>query len=85
LPRHKYRERLTAGTGYDNEHQALLRSLQTQQTNHSNQPGGYWIAETDPAAAHHAITTRRLVTATPWAILATDGAYNTMEHLSLTA
>jgi hypothetical protein len=82
-PRRKYRERLAAGHGYDDEHRALLRELQTQQAQHRNKPGGYWIAETDPTAAHHAITASRLVAVTPWAILATDGAYNTMEYIGL--
>lgn len=83
-PRRKYRDRLAAGTGYDDEHRALLYELQTQQARHRNQPSGYWIAETDPVAADHAITTRRPATAAPWAILATDGAYNTMKHIGLT-
>lgn len=55
-PRRKYRERLSAGSGYDDEHRAILHELQTQ----------------------------RLVSATPWAILATDGAYNTMDQLAQT-
>lgn len=80
-PRRKYRERLAAGSGYDDEHKALLRKLQTLQAQHRNREGGYWIAETDPAAAHHAITTNRTTTAAPWAVLATDGAYNTLAHL----
>lgn len=82
-PRRKYRERLAAGFGYDAEHRTLLRELQTQQAQQRNRDGGYWIAETDPSAAAHAITAQRRVADAPWAILATDGAYNTLEHLSL--
>ena len=83
-PRRKYRERLAAGSGFDDEHRALLRELQTQQAQHRNQPGGYWIAETDLAAAHRAIAVSRATVATGWVFLATDGAYNTMKHLGLT-
>lgn len=79
----KYRERLTNGSGYDDEHRALLRELQTEQAKHRNRNGGYWIAEADPAAAHHAITTHRPISGVPWLILATDGAYKTLEHLGL--
>jgi hypothetical protein len=83
-PRRKYQERLAAGAGYDDEHRAILRELQTQQAERRNREGGYWIAEADPNAACHAITTQRPISETPWAVLATDGAYNTMQHLGLT-
>lgn len=82
-PRRKYQERLAAGAGYDDEHRAILRELQTQQAERRNREGGYWIAEADPDAASHALTTRRPISQTPWAVLATDGAYNTMQHLGL--
>lgn len=82
-PRRKYRERLTAGHGFDDEHRALLRELQTQQAQYRNKPGGYWIAEANPTAATYAITDSRCQTATPWLVLATDGAYNTMNYLHL--
>src|SRR5699024_8576586 len=49
-PRRKYRERLAAGNGYDDEHRAILQELQTQQAQHRNRDGGYWIAETNPEA-----------------------------------
>ncbi|WP_116052011.1 hypothetical protein [Amycolatopsis palatopharyngis] len=83
-PRRKYRERLAAGAGFDEEHRAILRELQTQQAQRRNRVGGYWTAETDPAAAWQAITRRRRVSRTPWAILASDGAYNTMQYLGIT-
>lgn len=81
--RRQYRARLASGAGYDNEHRALLRELQTEQAQHRNRHGGYWIAETQPDAAHHAITTQHPIARAPWAILATDGAYTLMEHLGL--
>lgn len=80
-PRRKYRERLSAGAGYDHEHKELLRELQTLQAHRRNRTGGYWIAEADPTAARHAITAHRTTDAAPWAVLATDGAYNTMHEL----
>ncbi|GAB3480779.1 hypothetical protein [Amycolatopsis cihanbeyliensis] len=82
-PRRKYRERLAAGSGYDDEHLALLGELQIRQAECRNQPGGYWIAEADPASAEHALVTTRTPGSTPWAVLATDGAYTTMDYLGL--
>jgi hypothetical protein len=79
-----YRYRLAAGSGYDDEHRALLRELQAEQAEWRNCEGGYWIAEADPDAADEAFIYRRPLTAVPWAVLATDGAYNTMHHLALT-
>src|SRR5699024_370343 len=80
-PRRRYRERLTAGSGYDEQHKTILRELQTEQAHHRNHEGGYWIAEADPSAAEHAITIQRPCSATPWLVLATDGTYNTLRHL----
>ncbi|MDV6011110.1 hypothetical protein F8178_01210 [Haloechinothrix sp. LS1_15] len=82
-PRRRYRERLAAGHGYDSEHTALLRELQEQQAARRNQPGGYWIAEADPVAAEHALVASHPVSTAPWAVLLTDGAYTTMDHLGL--
>ncbi|MEU0463225.1 hypothetical protein ABZ215_04395 [Amycolatopsis sp. NPDC006131] len=80
-PRRKYRERLAAGHGFDEEHRALLRELQNQQTQYRNRPDGYWIAEADPSAAHHAILKEYLIETVPWVIMMSDGAYNTLTHL----
>ncbi|TVT33082.1 hypothetical protein FNH05_27350 [Amycolatopsis rhizosphaerae] len=82
-PARRYRERLTTGCGFDNEHRRLVRELQRQQAEHRNQPGGYWIAEANPNAARQALTLTRRICKTPWAVLATDGAYNTLNHLRL--
>jgi hypothetical protein len=81
--RRRYRERLAAGNGYDDAHRELLRALQREQRTHRNRPGGYWIAEADPAAARQARTLSVPVTAMSWAVLATDGAVNTARHLGL--
>lgn len=82
-PRRKYRERLAAGTGYDDEHRAALRELPAEQAKHRNRNGGYWIAEATRQAAQHAITATWPITDVPWVVLATDGAYEPMEHLGL--
>ncbi|UUV32261.1 hypothetical protein NQK81_02070 [Amycolatopsis roodepoortensis] len=80
----QYKQRLAAGTGFDDIHRGLLVALQRQQTARRNRPGGYWIAETDPAAAYQAIRATISVDRIPWAIVATDGAYTPMEHLGIT-
>jgi hypothetical protein len=79
----QYREQLAAGGGYDDAHQALLRRLQREQRQHRNRPGGYWIAETCPAAAQQARTLTLPASTASWAVLATDGAVNTARHLGL--
>jgi len=79
----RYRERLAAGTGYDDTHRGLLGALQREQRKHRNRPGGYWIAEADPAAAWQARSLSLPVAATRWAVLATDGTVNTARHLGL--
>jgi hypothetical protein len=81
--RERYRERLMAGHGYDQEHRDVLKDLQAEQVRYRNRPGGYWIAEAVPEAAEHAIIVQRPITSTPWAVLASDGAYKPMTHLAL--
>jgi len=54
--RAEYRRRLADGHGYDEPHRAMLREMQTIQAAHRNRAEGYFIAETDPNAADHAIT-----------------------------
>ena len=78
-----YRQRLAGGRGYDDTHAAVLRDLRREQRRHRNRPGGYWIAETDPAAARQARTLTLPAYAVGWAVLATDGAVNTARHLGL--
>lgn len=69
----RYRERLASGSGFDDEHNALLSEMQAIQRNCRNTEGGYWICGADPEAPLHAYTVsvprdERLVL-----ILATDG------------
>lgn len=79
-PRRRYRERLAAGHGFDEEHHRLLRELQRQQAQYRNREGGYWIAETDPAAASNSVGFSPPKAAACWAVLATDGAYALLAH-----
>lgn len=81
--RQAYRERLATGSGFDGEHRRLLRQLQDVQQRSRNQRDGYWIAETDWVAAHHALTAQWLASEVPWAVLATDGAYVPLQQLEL--
>jgi hypothetical protein len=81
--RRAYRDRLADGHGYDESHRELLKALQAKQAQHRNADGGYWIAEAVPAAAAQSITARLDLNATPWVVLATDGAYRPMQHLGL--
>lgn len=78
-----YRTRLENGHGYDDEHRRILAALQAEQLRHRNVPGGYWIAEAEPAAAAHALVRQLSPDEVPWCVLATDGAYKPMEHLGL--
>ncbi len=77
----RYRNRLREGWGYDDEHRALLRRLQERQRAWRNIDGGYWIAEADPAVAHHAFTATLSVGDLSWAVLATDGITNPLTYL----
>lgn len=79
--RERYRRRLRAGTGYDQRHRELLRELQTWQRRYQNTARGYWIAETNPRAAYHALVTVVPHAQARWALLATDGALGPLTHL----
>jgi hypothetical protein len=78
--REHYLAQLRAGHGYDDTHHAALVQLQRAQQQARNVEGGYWIAETDPAAAHHALITTVERDMIEWAVLATDGAADLIEH-----
>ena len=75
-----YRDRLRAGHGYDQQHSAALVDLQRAQRAARNTAAGYWIAEADPAAGHHAITRTLPTDQIGWAVLATDGAADLIDH-----
>jgi hypothetical protein len=83
--RERYRARLRAGHGYDQEHRTLLRALQAEQMRYRNTEGGYWIAEADRRAAYQALTRTIDRKEINWAILATDGAASPLTHLATTS
>lgn len=76
----QYQAALATGAGYTDRHLATLTALQAAQREHRNQPGGYWIAEVDPAAAHLAVTLTVPADQITWAVLATDGAADAVEY-----
>jgi hypothetical protein len=78
--REHYLAQLRAGCGFDNAHHSALVQLQRAQLQARNLEGGYWIAETDPTAAHHALTETVDRDAIGWAVLATDGAADFISH-----
>ncbi|ONM46507.1 PP2C family serine/threonine-protein phosphatase [Nocardia donostiensis] len=79
----RYRQRLSAGAGFDHQHHQLLQALQRRERQHRNQPGGYWIAEAEPSAAAHAITRRYPLRFVSWVIAATDGAFEVLTALGI--
>jgi hypothetical protein len=78
--RERYQTALAGGVGYTDQHRATLAELQHAQRQHRNRTGGYWIAETDPTAAHHAVTATIPAEDIAWAVLATDGAADAIDH-----
>ncbi|MGL4173818.1 MAG: protein phosphatase 2C domain-containing protein [Actinomycetota bacterium] len=72
--RHAYQDRLRTGSGYDTHHAQLLAQLQDAQRAARDQPAGYWIADSDPTAAAHAITTTLPAHDVRRVALLTDGA-----------
>ncbi|MEV1295813.1 hypothetical protein [Pseudonocardia sp. NPDC049635] len=81
--RRTYQERLRQGHGYDDRHRALMATIQRNEVHARNTAHGYWIAEADPAAGHHVLTTRLPRTHVRWAAVATDGAQRIIDHLGL--
>ncbi|KAA2264898.1 hypothetical protein F0L68_07480 [Solihabitans fulvus] len=75
LPRHGggYRQRLRAGAGYGADHLAAVRESAARTGTLRNRPGGFWVAEADPAAAHQAMLASWPRETVVSALLATDG------------
>jgi hypothetical protein len=72
--RKTYRHRLSAGNGFDAQHQQLLAQIQDRERAARNQPAGYWIAESNPDAAKHAITHTVPLSDVRGLLMLTDGA-----------
>lgn len=81
--RRSYHERLRHGHGFDDGHRDLLTAIQRSEMQARNTRDGYWIAEADPAAGHHAKTMQLPSGAVSWAVIATDGAQRVIDHLGL--
>ena len=58
----------------------MLVKLQRAQRTAVNGLGGYWIAEADPNAAPHGLTCHVQADTITWAVLATDGAADVIDH-----
>lgn len=81
--RRTYHERLRHGHGYDDGHRDLLTTIQRSEIQARNTRDGYWIAEADPVAGHHAETMQLPNESVSWAVIATDGAQRVIDHLGL--
>jgi serine/threonine protein phosphatase PrpC len=81
--RKAYRDRLSSGSGYDEVHKEILRTLQEEELEWRNRPGGYWIAESDPQATNEAVEREFHAEDVDWFILATDGAQRAIDHLGI--
>lgn len=68
-----YRERLRSGGGFDTEHHAALRAAVDATGRWRNVEGGFWVAEADPRAAHHAFRGQWPREHVHAALLASDG------------
>ncbi|WP_337826556.1 hypothetical protein [Pseudonocardia sp. UM4_GMWB1] len=83
VQRQSYRERLRRGSGYDETHRQLLADLQVIERRARNSDDGYWIAEATHEAGHHATVHHIDADELHWAVLATDGAQRTIDHLHM--
>lgn len=81
--RRAYTERLAQGHGYDATHRQILSDVQTGERRARNTDRGYWIAEADSHAGHHAEIHHHARAELDWAVLATDGAQRPVDHLHL--
>lgn len=81
IPEHKrYRSALMEGAGFTDQHRRTLVELQRVQRMRCNRPDGYWIASTDPTAAGYGISVTIPREQVEWAVLATDGAADLIQH-----
>jgi hypothetical protein len=69
-----YRAHLRAGHGYDTRLAELVATLQLAERDDRNHDGGYWIPESDPAAARHGLTATHPADTLDAVLLLSDGA-----------
>ena len=69
-----YHAHLRSGGGYGQKLTKLLKQLQHDEIQVRNREGGYWTAETDPAAAHRALHRSWPIEDVSALLLLTDGA-----------
>ncbi|MEI5595902.1 hypothetical protein [Streptomyces brasiliscabiei] len=80
----EYKSRLRAGRGFTApEHRALLQKLRDHQLRHLNVPGGYWVAEADPEAAHQALVCSWPTADVAEILVMTDGVSAAVEDYGL--
>jgi hypothetical protein len=73
LPPGAYRQQLRTGAGYGPDHATAVRTAGASIDRLRNAPGGYWVAEADPAAADEARTARWPRPEVDAVLLASDG------------
>lgn len=73
LPPSDYRKRLRSGAGYGPDHATAVRTAGTSTKRLRNVPGGFWVAEADPAAAKEARTRSWPRDGLRSALIASDG------------
>jgi hypothetical protein len=69
-----YRQHLRHGHGYDAAFSTLLVALQRAEKTERNRPGGFWVAEAEPAAAGHGLVRTWVLSDVSHALVLSDGA-----------
>ncbi|MEU1813501.1 hypothetical protein [Micromonospora aurantiaca (nom. illeg.)] len=82
--RDAYRDHLREGRGFDDDLADLIATLQRTERHSFNQPGGFWVAEAEPAAAGHAVCRTLPVDEVDALTLMTDGAAASVTDYELT-
>ena len=65
------------------DHDRSFAELVTEQRRHRNHPDGFWVASTDPAAAHHALTDTVARDGLRRAAVLSDGATRLVDRFGL--
>ena len=65
------------------DHGRSFADLVTEQRRHRNQPDGFWVASTDPAAAQHALTDTVPLDGLHRAAVLSDGATRLVDRFAL--